>query len=83
MTLGTIHKYRGKTSNTVSESVHSNWIMLSYYSGPKHKECFLNTSLTSVHSNVEHKLVILTESFSPQICLTQPLLLKSKAEVMW
>ena len=37
---------------------------------------------TSVHSNLEHRLAILTESFSPlRFCLTQPLLLKSKAEV--
>ena len=43
----------------------------------------LNTiPFTSVHSNLEHGLAILTENFSPaQICLTQPLLLKSKAEV--
>ena len=42
-----------------------------------------NTSLTSVHSNLEHGLAILTESFSPlKICITQPMLLKSKSEVM-
>ena len=34
----------------------------------------------SVDSNLEHGLAILTESLSP-LCLTQPLLLKSKAEV--
>ena len=33
---------------------------------------------TSVHSNLEHGLAILTESFS----LTQSLLLKSKSEVL-
>ena len=27
-----------KTSNNVSEFMHSNWIMLSYYSSPKHRE---------------------------------------------
>ena len=36
---------------------------------------------TSVISNLERGLAILTESFSPLVCLTQPLLLKSKAEV--
>ena len=37
---------------------------------------------TSVITNLERGLAILTESFkSAQICLTQPLLLKSKAEV--
>ena len=43
--------------------------------------CF-TISLTSLNRNLEHGLVTLTESFSPaQICLTQPLLLESKAEV--
>ena len=37
---------------------------------------------TSVHSNLEHGLAILTESFSPlRSVLQQPRLLKSKAEV--
>ena len=43
--------------------MHLNWITLSYYSSPKHK--ILNAPLTSVHSNLEHGLAILTESFSP------------------
>ena len=47
---------------------------------------FLNiwyTSLTSVHSNLEHELVILTESFSPPKSELHNLpLLKSKSEVM-
>ena len=30
--------YRAKTGNTVSEFIHSNWIMLFNYSSPKHKE---------------------------------------------
>ena len=37
MTLGTIHKYRAKIGNNVSEFMHSNWMTKSYYSGPKHK----------------------------------------------
>ena len=28
----------GNNGNNVSEFIHSNWIMLSYYSSPKHKE---------------------------------------------
>ena len=49
--------------------MHSNCITLSYYSSPKHKECasqIIDTiPFTSVHSNLEHGLAILTESFSP------------------
>ena len=49
--------------------MHSNCITLSYYSSPKHKECvsqMIDTiPFTSVHSNLEHGLAILTESFSP------------------
>ena len=37
MTLGTIHKYRTKIGNNVSEFTHSNWMTKSYYSSPKHK----------------------------------------------
>ena len=66
MTPGTIHKYGANIGNNVSEFTHSNWITLSYYSSPKHKEsASVNASLTSVHSNLEHGLAILTESFSP------------------
>ena len=36
LTLGTIHEY--KNGNDVNEFMHSNWITLSYYSSPKHKE---------------------------------------------
>ena len=32
------NKYRAETDNAVSEFTHSNWITLSYYSSPKHKE---------------------------------------------
>ena len=35
LTLGM--NYRAKTGNNVSEFMHSNWIMLSYYSSLKHK----------------------------------------------
>ena len=38
MTLCPIYQFRAKTSNNVSEFMHSNWIMLSYYSSPKHKD---------------------------------------------
>ena len=66
LTQCTIHEY--KTGNDVSKFTHSNWITLSYYSSPNTRAWFLNiwyTSLTSVHSNLEHRLAILTESFSP------------------
>ena len=57
---------RVQTCNNVSEFTHTNWITKSYHSSPKHKEsACINTSLTSVHSNLEHGLVILTECFSP------------------
>ena len=62
----TSHEY--KTGNDVSEFTHSNWILLSYYSSPNTRVWFLNiwyTSLTSVHSNLEHGLAILTKTFSP------------------
>ena len=38
MTLGTIHKYRVKIGNNVSEFTHLNWMTKSYYSSPKNKE---------------------------------------------
>ena len=66
LTQCSIHGY--KTGNDVSEFIHSNWITLSYYSSPKHKSLILNIQyicFTSVHSNSEHGLAILTESFSP------------------
>ena len=66
LTLCKIHEY--KTGNDVSKFMHSNWITLSYYSSPTHKSLIPNiqyTSHTSVHSNLEHELAILTESFSP------------------
>ena len=66
LTQCTIHQY--KTDNDVSEFTHSNWITLSYYSSPTHKILILNiqyTSFTSVYSNSEHGLAILTESFCP------------------
>ena len=66
LTQCTIHEY--KTGNNISEFTHSNCITLSYYSSPNTRVWFLNiwyTSLTSVHSNLEHSLAILTESFSP------------------
>ena len=65
LTQRTIHEY--KTSNNVSKFTHSNCITLSY-SSPNTRVWFLNiwyTSLTSAHSNLEHGLAILTESFSP------------------
>ena len=31
-----------KTDNDVSKFTHSNWIMLSYYSSPKHKSLILD-----------------------------------------
>ena len=66
MTLCPIYQFWAKTSNNVSEFTHSNWIMPSYYSSPKHKRvCSPNASLTSVHSNLKHWLAILTECFSP------------------
>ena len=65
MTLCPIYQFQAKTNNNVSEFMHSNWIMPSYYSSPKHKKNVCDTSLTSVHSNLEHRLAILTESFSP------------------
>ena len=58
-----------KTGNNVSEFTHTNWITLSYYSSPKHKESasyMLDPiPFTSVHNNLERGLAILTESFSP------------------
>ena len=44
--------------------MHSNRITLSYYLSPKHKS-LLHRYLTSVHYNLEHGLVIVTDSFSP------------------
>ena len=38
MTLHPIYQFQAKTCNTVSEFTHSNWITLSYYSIPEHKE---------------------------------------------
>ena len=38
MTLCSIYQFQAKTGNNVSEFMHSNWIMPSYYSSPKHKE---------------------------------------------
>ena len=35
---GTIHKYRVKIGNNVSEFTHSAQMTKSYYSSPKHKE---------------------------------------------
>ena len=35
MTLCPIYQFQAKTSNNVSEFMHSNWITLSYYSSPK------------------------------------------------
>ena len=63
LTQCTIHEY--KTGNNVSEFTHPNCITLSYYSSPNTRVRFLNIWYTSVHSNLEHGLVILTESFSP------------------
>ena len=66
LTPGTI--YRAKTGNTVSEFMHSNWITLSTIQVLNIRVCFLNvwyTSPTSVHINLEHGLVTLTEGFSP------------------
>ena len=37
VTPGTIHKYRVKIGNNVSEFMRSNWMTKSYYSSPKHK----------------------------------------------
>ena len=66
LTQCAIHEY--KTGNDVSEFTHSNWITLSYYSSPNTRVWFLNiwyNPFTSVHSNLEHGLSVLTESFSP------------------
>ena len=63
LTQCTIHEY--KTGSNVSEFTHSNCITLSYYSSPNTRAWFLNSWYTSVHSNLEQGLVILTESFSP------------------
>ena len=51
-----------KNGNDVSEFMHPNWITLSYYLSAKHRVWSLNiqyTSLTSVHSNLEHMLAML------------------------
>ena len=60
--------YRAKTSNNVSEFTHSYWITLTYYSSPKHKSLIprylIYISPTSVHYNLEHRLAIVTKSFS-------------------
>ena len=37
MTLSTIHQFKAKTGNNVSEFMHSNWMTKYYYLGPKHK----------------------------------------------
>ena len=54
---------------TMSASLHTQTVLHSlYYSSPNTRVWFLNiwyTSLTSVHSNLEYRLAILTESFSP------------------
>ena len=57
--------YRAKTSNIHSEFMHSNWITLSTIQVLDTRVCFLNVWYTSVHINLEHGFVILTESFSP------------------
>ena len=61
--------FRVKTSNTVSEFTHSTWITLSIIQVLNTRACFpkclIHFSFTSVHSNLEHGFVILTESFSP------------------
>ena len=59
--------YRVKTGNIHSEFMHPNWITL-FTIQVLNIVCFLNiwyTSLTAIHSNLEHGVVILTESFSP------------------
>ena len=33
-----IYQFQAKTSNNVSEFMHLNWIMLSYYSSPNNKD---------------------------------------------
>ena len=38
ITPSVTHQFRFKTRNNVSKFMHSNCIMLSYYSSPKHKE---------------------------------------------
>ena len=38
MTLCPIYQFRAKTFNNVIEFTHLKWIILSYYSSPKHKE---------------------------------------------
>ena len=38
MTFCLIYQFQVKTGNNVSAFTHSNWIMPSYYSSPKHKE---------------------------------------------
>ena len=54
---------------TLSVSLHTQLDYAVHYSSPKHKslfpKCLIHFSYTSVHSNLEHGFVILTESFSP------------------
>ena len=67
MTLCPNYEYRAKTGNNISEFTHSNWITCLTIQVLNIRVWFLNiwyTSLTSIHSNLEHGLAILTESFS-------------------
>ena len=77
--------YRAKTSDDdVSKFTHSNWTTLSYYSSPKHNSLIPKYLIHFSHSNLEHGLAILTESFSPlksELC-NRSSLLKSKSKVM-
>ena len=50
--MHTIHEY--KTGNDVSEFTHSNWITLSYYSSPKHKNLIPKYSIHFSHFCVEY-----------------------------
>ena len=47
LTRCSIHEY--KTGNDVSEFTHSNWIILSYYSSPKHKSLIPKYLIHSSH----------------------------------
>ena len=74
-----------KTGNNVSEFTRTQTgLHCLILPSPKHKEsAFLIGSVTSVVTNLEYRLVgnFNREFTSTQICITQPSLLKSKAEV--
>ena len=63
-----------KTGNDVSEFTHLNWIMLSYYSGPKHKSLIPRYLIHSFHFNLNYttsfvKIQIRSEATSHAISI--------------